>query len=434
MTTWADVVPPATPLDTAARQRYHAFLSYRSTDRPWVLNLYDVLRANGFEVFVDQVALKPGDKLVKALEDGLKTSRAGILIWSAVSADSDWVRREYEVMETRGDRDPSFNFVPVKLDDSELPDFAERRLFLDFSSYPDGPNGGELLRLLYAIEGKPLSEQAVRFAADQDRLAQAAVAEIDAEISNGRPERLIELFEDGGPPWEHSSALGCKAAEGLVALKQNNRAIEVLTQLEETFPLAIRPRQLRALALARRGGDGDLEEAQSILGILYAAKERDPETVGIYARTWMDRYSRSGDLGDLRRSRDLYVEAFTGATDDYYTGINAAAKSVLLGDLDSGATHAAAVEEIVGDQPTPGDYWASATAAEVQLLQQNYERAGELYEAAVAMAHKEVGSHESTWLQACRLMASLEPTDDQRARVRAAFTHLPACEDLPGFV
>ena len=33
----------------------------------------------------------------------------------------------------------------------------------------------------------------------------------------------------------------------------------------------------------------------------------------------------------LRRSRDLYEEAFANAADDYYTGINAAAKSVLLG-------------------------------------------------------------------------------------------------------
>jgi hypothetical protein len=45
----------------------------------------------------------------------------------------------------------------------------------------------------------------------------------------------------------------------------------------------------------------------------------------------MDRYDASGDLADLRQPRDLYAEAFEAARDDYYTGINAAAKSVLLG-------------------------------------------------------------------------------------------------------
>jgi hypothetical protein len=50
--------------------------------------------------------------------------------------------------------------------------------------------------------------------------------------------------------------------------------------------------------------------AQDIVGALYESGERDPETLGIYGRTWMDRYDASGDLNDLRQSRDLYAEAF----------------------------------------------------------------------------------------------------------------------------
>jgi hypothetical protein len=109
----------------------------------------------------------------------------------------------------------------------------------------------------------------------------------------------------------------------------------MLKQLEVQFPKAIRPKQLRALALARRASKtnniGDLDEAQEILAELYAAGERDPETLGIYGRTWMDRYELDQDEPSLRKSRDLYAEAFDAARDDYYTGINAAAKSVFLG-------------------------------------------------------------------------------------------------------
>jgi len=36
--------------------------------------------------------------------------------------------------------------------------------------------------------------------------------------------------------------------------------------------------------------------AQEILGTLYQQHERDLETLGIYARTWMDRYTRSQDV------------------------------------------------------------------------------------------------------------------------------------------
>ena len=105
--------------------------------------------------------------------------------------------------------------------------------------------------------------------------------------------------------------------------------------------------------LARRNQEGDLRRAQRILGALYEAGERDPETLGIYGRTWTDRYRQSGDSSDLAQSRDLYAEAFERAQDDYYTGINAASKSVLLGtpeDLRAEA-YAARVQKIVGTEP-----------------------------------------------------------------------------------
>ena len=147
----------------------------------------------------------------------------------------------------------------------------------------------------------------------------------------------------------------------------------------------------------------------------------------------MDRYARSRDVLDLRKSRDLYTEAFEGARDDYYTGINAAAKNTLLGtdeDVARGRALAGQVEAIVGTEAKPGDYWRTATVAESQLIQRNFDVAGRRYEQAVAMAPKELGSHGATWKQACRLMRVLAPTTTQRALVRAAFAHLPDCDEV----
>ena len=82
----------------------------------------------------------------------------------------------------------------------------------------------------------------------------------------------------------------------------------------------------------------------------------------------MGRYGRTGDTNHLRQSRDLYAEAFKGATDDYYTGINAAAKSVFLGtddDLAKAAEYAERVQAVVGTEPRAADYWMTATVAEV---------------------------------------------------------------------
>ena len=90
----------------AQGERWHVFLSYRSVNRIWVMNLYDVLHQQGFEVFLDQVVLAGGDELIRVLEDGLEQSQAGVLVWSSSTGDSDWVRREYQTLERQaGERD-----------------------------------------------------------------------------------------------------------------------------------------------------------------------------------------------------------------------------------------------------------------------------------------------------------------------------------------
>src|SRR5688572_29741702 len=79
--------------------KWNVFLSYRSVNRTWVLNLYDVLHELGHNVFIDQCELRAGDELATRLQDALSKSQAGVLIWSKATKDSDWVSREYQVLE-----------------------------------------------------------------------------------------------------------------------------------------------------------------------------------------------------------------------------------------------------------------------------------------------------------------------------------------------
>ena len=428
---WFKLAPQ--PRELTGNQQWNVFLSYRSVDRAWTLNLYDVLKRHGHKVFIDQTELAAGSELMTRLQDALQNSQSGVLIWSQATSDSKWVANEYQVLNRMALEDSNFFFVPVRLDSAKLPPMVANRVFLDFSSYPDGPNGGDLLRLLHGIVGQSLSREAADFALKLDEAAKQAADDVNAAIFNKDPDCLNDLFKTGGLAWQTSAALACKAAEGLIKLKHNDDAINMLSEAEKQFPRAIRPKQLHALALARRGQGDDLKQAQKILGALYQNGERDPETLGIYGRTWMDRYNKSKDASDLQQSRDLYAEAFQRAPDDYYTGINAAAKSVLLGtaeDVATGAKLADQVQKIVGSEPVQGDYWKTATVAEVALLKKDYTNAARLYKAAVAMARAEVGSHESTWKQACLEMQRLQPTAEERALVRAAFLQLPDCDRM----
>jgi hypothetical protein len=184
------------------------------------------------------------------------------------------------------------------------------------------------------------------------------------------------------------------------------------------FPRSVRPQQLKGLALAR---EGKWRAAQQVLGELHELGEKDPETLGILARTWRDRFAESGDPLHLRKARNLYAEAFESTPSDYYPGVNAAANSVLLNELEPAERFAAAVEKLIGTERRNGDYWATATAAEVQLIRRRFADAATLYAAAVEDDPEAKGNHESTRAQARRLMDSLSPSAKERDLIEKAF-------------
>jgi tetratricopeptide (TPR) repeat protein len=398
--------------------KWDVFLSYRSVNRPWVLRLYDQLRYLGYEVFMDQFVLTTADALEDQLEQNLRRSATGVLIWSERSEDSVYCGKELKALSLLEQKKADFRYVVLRTSDVELPLFAQEKLWIDFSGQPDGPSGTGLLRLLNGLRGAALSAEAVHLAAAYDEAVKRAAAKVAAARASGDPDALVELAKSDAPEWTTTSMLPCKVAEGLIALKRPDEALAILDAVTEKFPRSIRPQQLRGLALARLG---NWKAAQETLGELYELGERDPETVGMLARTWRDKFAESGDNFHLRRARNLYAEAFDGAPSDYYTGINAASNSVLLDELDVAEKYAAAVEKLVGTLPVRGDYWKTATVAEVQLIRRHFLPAAELYRAAVEGDPEAKGSYESTLAQARRLMAKLNPTAEERAAVEKAF-------------
>jgi tetratricopeptide (TPR) repeat protein len=367
---------------------------------------------------MDQFVLTTSDGLERQLSENLSLSSAGILIWSHRSEDSKWCNDEYGALRNLEDSKPGFRYVVVNLDGADLPLFAKQKLWIDFSAFREGPSGSNLLRLLCGLQGKPLPPEAVSLAADMDDKTQKSFARILALKETGDTNGLVELSTSNSDEWHNSSLLSSKVAEALIALGKNDEALGVIHNLNQEFPKSIRPQQLKGLALARKG---NWQEAQVTLLELYHLGERDPETLGILARTWRDRYSQSGDLIYLRKARDIYAEAFKATPSDYYTGINAASNSVLLGELEVAAQYAELVEKLVGIVVINGDYWKTATVAEVQLIRRNFKEAAKLYETAVTMDTEAKASHASTLGQARRLLEKLQTTDEQKALIEKAF-------------
>jgi MAP3K TRAFs-binding domain len=294
---------------------------------------------------------------------------------------------------------------------------AATKLWIDFSKQREGPAGTGLLQLLYGLSGQPLPPTAVKLAADVDAQMRDGLLNVKATRDAGDADALVALAETDDMAWRGSPMLMCAVAEGLIAMKKIPEATTVLDRVETAFPKALRPKQLRGLALAR---SQQSTKAQLILGRLYAVGEIDPETLGILARTWMDRYNESGNRLFLLKSRDLYRQAFEAFPTDYYTGINAASKSLLAGEKETAAQLAARVQDVIGQKPVANDYWKTATAAELQLLQAKYSEAAALYRAAVVTAPGDIASHEASRAQAKLLLQALGASDEQRAQIDAA--------------
>jgi hypothetical protein len=101
---------------------YDIFISYRSTNKPWVETLARNLKNIGYSrVFLDFWELIPGQNFNQQIYEALQTSPRAILVASAEAVDSGWVREEYTALFSRKQRDPEFLFVPIVF--TEFPNF-----------------------------------------------------------------------------------------------------------------------------------------------------------------------------------------------------------------------------------------------------------------------------------------------------------------------
>ncbi len=94
-------------------------LSYASEDRERVRPLIEALEADGFSVWWDR-SMHAGTTYDREIETAISESECMVVVWSAHSVDSEYVRSEVEEGARRN------NLVPVLIDDI-LPPLAHRR-------------------------------------------------------------------------------------------------------------------------------------------------------------------------------------------------------------------------------------------------------------------------------------------------------------------
>lgn len=121
------------------------FISYASEDRSRAEELAGVLSARGWSVWWDR-KIPLGKSYDEVIEKALGESKCAIVLWSAVSAASEWVRNEASEAKRRG------ILVPVFLETIDAP-LAFRLLNgADLHDWRPGTPHGEFDQLVERVE------------------------------------------------------------------------------------------------------------------------------------------------------------------------------------------------------------------------------------------------------------------------------------------
>jgi hypothetical protein len=132
------------------------FLSYSQADKPAVDKITSRLKAEGHDIWIDSMKLRPGDNLQRKIQEGIEAADAVVVVISTNSFRSKWVQHEVSAIALQQISKGERRVIPVRIDWSDVPSYLADRVYVDLSE---------------------------NFNAGLDRLAEALRAETPASLS-----------------------------------------------------------------------------------------------------------------------------------------------------------------------------------------------------------------------------------------------------------
>ena len=114
------------------------FLSHASEDKAIARELWEKLKGDGFDPWMDKERLLPGQNWDLEIEKALRESDAILLCFSSVSVQKEgYIQREYKRAMRHQEEKPEGTIfvIPVRLDDCEIPYTIRDLQYVD---YPEG--------------------------------------------------------------------------------------------------------------------------------------------------------------------------------------------------------------------------------------------------------------------------------------------------------
>jgi TolB-like protein len=130
-----------------AARRPLIFLSYSRADLPHAGPVIALLEAGGFDVWWDG-RLEGGENYLQTTEAALEGADCVVVLWSATSVASHWVRDEAQRGRERG------CLVPLTIDGTMAPLGFRQFQLLDISGWNGATDSAEAARILVAVRAK----------------------------------------------------------------------------------------------------------------------------------------------------------------------------------------------------------------------------------------------------------------------------------------
>src|SRR5262245_40072612 len=126
---------------------HDVFISYARGDRSRAAELASVLEAKGWSVWWDRDIL-PGRTFDDVIEEALTGARSVLVLWSAESVKSRWVRAEASAAAERE------ALVPVLIEPAAIPLEFRRLEAADLTNWHGDRDDPELQELIETLDGR----------------------------------------------------------------------------------------------------------------------------------------------------------------------------------------------------------------------------------------------------------------------------------------
>ncbi|MBE7384427.1 MAG: toll/interleukin-1 receptor domain-containing protein [Leptolyngbya sp. SIO1E4] len=153
----ATIEVPAVEIQKTGTQAIRIFLAHAKEDKDVVIGLYDRLKQQGYQPWLDEKDLLPGQNWRDEIPKAIRESDIFIACLSKLSvAKQSYVQREFRMaLNELADKPPgTIYLIPLRLDDCQIPELRQNEYGINFQDYhwldyfePDG-----FERLVKAIE------------------------------------------------------------------------------------------------------------------------------------------------------------------------------------------------------------------------------------------------------------------------------------------